>query len=553
MDVKQDSSKTESLLTGKARTSASGRKRVPKETINIPKATPLSQPNEVKSVSSEYSSTVTDLLSVEDQSVTEYKHEMKILSQAGSLVRESEDPHSPIWLKGFDYPAQYLVRQTRSMSAKISTQSSDTDATRPKETKVEDASGRRDESLQQCGGKRKRERGRKRKTKRDSPDSTDLPTLHRDDELQQQSCSSSSCTCSDLEELIVSIPICGNFPISVRHASKALQQDSTSTCTPPEAQRQDVQQLVFPKPTSSPQPVEDFYLPDEGFQALKLDKLQSVQQFGEKLRRKLKPSKLMSSKLRHGFSDTYSSQSEVESCTFTADVCSEVVSCVVGSDSDSQLPFTEAEQEMLNVGTLSSRDMFVSCSLCDVSTSTSLHCVCNRMDGSEVAKTARLRHVVCLHRVSEEVCLVGRPVIANIPTACTFWYLSTFQISLHPIFINYHFACLYAYTICAHTRTHAHTCTQHKHTHAHNTCSSLTSNLRPLLTTAQLSHLEPCTLQLTQRPPFPMWLPSLLGKYLCIWNNTSAVEQHLELIGGKTRGVWERSITLLKIIIVVRH
>lgn len=421
MNVKQDSSKTESLLTGKARTSASGRKRVPKETINIPKTTPLSQPiNEVKSGSSECSSTVTDLLSVEDQSVTEYKHEMKILSQAGSLVRESEDPHSPIWLKGFDYPAQYLVRQTRSMSAKISSQSSNTDATRPMETKGEDASGRRDESLQQCGGRRKRGRGRKRKTKGDSPDPTDLPSLHRDDELQQQSCSSSSCTCSNLEELIVSIPICGNFPISVRHASKALQQDSTSMWTPPEAQRQDVQQLVFPKPTSSPQPVEDFYLPDEGFQALKLDKLQSVRQFGEKLRRKLKPPKLMSSKLHHGFSDTYRSQSEVESYTFTADVCSEVtqVPCAVGSDSDSQLPFTEAEQEMLNVGTLSSRDMFVSCSLCDVSTSTSLHCVCNRMDGSEVAKTACLRHVVCLHRVSEEVCLVGRPVIANIPTAC---------------------------------------------------------------------------------------------------------------------------------------
>ena len=408
MDVKKDTSKTESLLTGETRTSTSGRKRLPRETINIPKTTPLSQPiSEVKNASSECSSTVTDLLSVEDQSLTEYKHEMKILSQAGSLVRDSEDPHSPIWLKGFDYPAQYLVRQTRSMSAKISSQGSDTDATRPKETKGEDASRRRkDESLQQCGGRRKRGRGRNRKTKRDSPDPTG------DGELQQQSCSSSSRTCSDLEELIVSIPIFGKFPISVRHASKALQQDSTSTCTPPEAQRQDVKQLVFPKPTSSPQPVEDFYLPDEGFQGLKLDKLQSVQQFGEKLRRKLKPPKLMSSKLRHGFSDTYSSQSEVESCTFTADVRSELtqVSCVVGSDSDSQLPFTEAEQEMLNVGVLSSKDMFVSCSLCDVSTSTSLHCVCNRTDGSEVVKTARLRHVVCLHHVTKEVCLVGRAV-----------------------------------------------------------------------------------------------------------------------------------------------
>ena len=32
------------------------------------------------------------------------------------LVKSSPDPHSPIWLPGMDYPVQYCVRQTRSMS-----------------------------------------------------------------------------------------------------------------------------------------------------------------------------------------------------------------------------------------------------------------------------------------------------------------------------------------------------------------------------------------------------------------------------------------------------
>lgn len=32
------------------------------------------------------------------------------------LVRNSPDPHSPIWLPAFNYPVQYCVRQTRSMS-----------------------------------------------------------------------------------------------------------------------------------------------------------------------------------------------------------------------------------------------------------------------------------------------------------------------------------------------------------------------------------------------------------------------------------------------------
>ena len=32
------------------------------------------------------------------------------------LVRSQADPHSPIWISGEHYPAQYLIRQTRSMS-----------------------------------------------------------------------------------------------------------------------------------------------------------------------------------------------------------------------------------------------------------------------------------------------------------------------------------------------------------------------------------------------------------------------------------------------------
>ena len=47
-----------------------------------------------------------------------HKREVKALSQASSLVRRNLDPHSPMWMEGQSNPAQYLVRQTRSMSAK---------------------------------------------------------------------------------------------------------------------------------------------------------------------------------------------------------------------------------------------------------------------------------------------------------------------------------------------------------------------------------------------------------------------------------------------------
>jgi len=41
------------------------------------------------------------------------------LSQAGNLVRDSCDPHTPIWVPGLSYPAQYCIRQTRSLSQKL--------------------------------------------------------------------------------------------------------------------------------------------------------------------------------------------------------------------------------------------------------------------------------------------------------------------------------------------------------------------------------------------------------------------------------------------------
>ena len=43
----------------------------------------------------------------------------KLLSKAGSLVRDSQDPHTPIWVPGLSYPAQYCIRQTRSLSQKL--------------------------------------------------------------------------------------------------------------------------------------------------------------------------------------------------------------------------------------------------------------------------------------------------------------------------------------------------------------------------------------------------------------------------------------------------
>lgn len=45
--------------------------------------------------------------------------QQELLKEAGRLVRSSVSPHSPLWLEGFDYPAQYLVRHTRSMTSRF--------------------------------------------------------------------------------------------------------------------------------------------------------------------------------------------------------------------------------------------------------------------------------------------------------------------------------------------------------------------------------------------------------------------------------------------------
>ena len=41
----------------------------------------------------------------------------ELMKKAGSLVRQSHDRHSAIWIRGSHYPAQYLVRTTRSMTS----------------------------------------------------------------------------------------------------------------------------------------------------------------------------------------------------------------------------------------------------------------------------------------------------------------------------------------------------------------------------------------------------------------------------------------------------
>ncbi len=45
---------------------------------------------------------------------------LQLHKRIGVLVRQASDPHTPIWVSGFDYPVQYIVRQTRSMVSKPS-------------------------------------------------------------------------------------------------------------------------------------------------------------------------------------------------------------------------------------------------------------------------------------------------------------------------------------------------------------------------------------------------------------------------------------------------
>ena len=60
---------------------------------------------------------VTISQSISCSNTQKYK-ENELLKQSGTLVRKNlQDPHSPIWLSDCMYPAQYVVRQTRSMTA----------------------------------------------------------------------------------------------------------------------------------------------------------------------------------------------------------------------------------------------------------------------------------------------------------------------------------------------------------------------------------------------------------------------------------------------------
>ena len=42
-----------------------------------------------------------------------------LLKKVGNLARHIPDPHTPVWVPGLDYPVQYVVRQTRSMTARL--------------------------------------------------------------------------------------------------------------------------------------------------------------------------------------------------------------------------------------------------------------------------------------------------------------------------------------------------------------------------------------------------------------------------------------------------
>ena len=158
------------------------------------------------------------------------------ISQAGSLVRCSQDPHSPIWMEGMEYPAQYLVRQTRSMSAKLSDDG-------------------KEESPTRIFG--------------NSPVSGKLKTSPEESSRVVQDLEESSRD-PELKPLIVSLPITQRSPIRV-----GIGQEE-------EVLHTGIMRFFPPCiPTSFHQ---DFFLPDERFQSLKLQKLRTLQEA-----KKLKP------------------------------------------------------------------------------------------------------------------------------------------------------------------------------------------------------------------------------------------------------------------------
>lgn len=383
---------------------------------------PLSQP-EVKDTSgpSESLSLISTTSHIEDrhsftseeQNKIGYKQEMKVLGQAGSLVRGSEDPHSPIWLEGVGYPAQYLVRQTRSMSAKMSTQSSDGESeSRRKDSSTKETSSRNscseESSLQHQHGTGGRVQGRRRrKGETSSLLSVQSTSLQADVGTQPHwGCDNLHHSCNEVEDLRISIPICQKSPITV--AGTASQKESTSVDKRFGTKLPLMKQLLFPQLsqkvsqlTTSPS---DFFLPDEGFQTLKLRKLQSVHQLGgkRKQRRRSKPLKLASSRWLQG-QDTGSSQSEFEFCTQEVDIPKQLRTCsphsVVCEDRSEQ-----AVRSAPSGGKVPSKDTFVSLNPCVVSSNIcghSLHCTFVKMAGSEVVTTMELKHVTCLPSVSK--------------------------------------------------------------------------------------------------------------------------------------------------------
>ena len=340
-----------------------------------------------------------------EQNRNGYNQEMKVLRLVGSSVKDSEDPYSPIGREGMDYPVQYLVRQTRSMSTKMNAQTSDGES-----ALLQHQRGTGDGVH---GGRKRRKR--KGETSLPAPllsvESTSSQTDGR--APPQQGCDGPRHSCNDLEELRVSIPICRKSPITVVNA--ALQQRSTSAhrrfgTNPPL-----MKQLLFPQLSQKVSQLTtnraDFFLPDEGFQALKLQKLQSVQhaqvlyahQLGgkRKLRRR---SKFTSYGYVQG-QDTGSSQSDLEFCTQEVDISKGLQTCVPPSVVCICTDRTEQGEHVApSGGAVPSNLTVVSPNPCGVSSNHfghSLHCTIMKMAGSEVVSTTELKQVTCLPSVSK--------------------------------------------------------------------------------------------------------------------------------------------------------
>ena len=148
----------------------------------------------------------------------------ELMKEAGSLVRQSHDPHSAIWISGSHYPAQYLVRTTRSMTSQCK-------------------DGPHTPSIEQ-GPEKGFVAGGKEELQRDSL-LVCLPWEHLS--LQQ-----------------VAETLDGKEPAHVSSHETSL--DTTVAFFPP------VNDLVRHQCAS----VLDFYLPDELFQGLKVRKLQAA-------------------------------------------------------------------------------------------------------------------------------------------------------------------------------------------------------------------------------------------------------------------------------------